>query len=177
MMNIPGDTLVELAREAVRAKLSGEQQKDAPQELLKDFAFPAGAFVTIRYATGALRGCVGTYRPYSETVVHEVIRVAPLAALSDPRFPPISLEELPSLQFEVSVLHELEPIESLEELDPSRYGLTLEDNHGHSGLLLPNIPFIDTPDIQFQEVCKKAGISPKTPVNMWRFEVDKYGPV
>jgi len=175
-MNNPGDTLVELAREAVRAKLNGERQTDAPQELLDDFPFRAGAFVTIRYDSGALRGCVGTYRPFSETVVHEVIRVAPLAALSDPRFPPISLNELPSLKFEVSVLHELEPIESLDALDPSRYGLTLEDNHGHSGLLLPNIPSIDTPEIQFKEVCKKAGIRPKTPVTMWRFEVDKYGP-
>ncbi len=167
-------TLPQLAREAVRLGLRKERVS-VPDELESEFAQPAGAFVTIRTDNGALRGCVGSTHATQPTVADEVARVAPLAALEDPRFPPVDESELAALRFEVSVLTPLEPIAHAGELDAHRYGVQVQDSDGRRALLLPSIPGIDSVDRQLYEVRRKAGIQEGAPIQMWRFEVEKYG--
>jgi AmmeMemoRadiSam system protein A len=168
-----GQALVALARAAVRAALLHEPI-DASDDTRQAFAEPAGVFVTIRLRNGALRGCVGTTQPACASVPEEVIRIAPLAALNDWRFPPVELAELDNLSFEVSILSDLESIAGPEALNPHRYGVTVRDARGRTALLLPNIPSIETVARQLHEVKAKAGIPDDSPVRMWRFEVIKF---
>lgn len=147
---------------------------DASPELMAALPDPAGVFVTIRRTNGDLRGCVGTQHPVCGSVAEEVIRVAPLAAFSDPRFPPIRHAELPGLHFEVSILTPPEPVADPSELDPERYGATMEDTRGRRALLLPAIPGIETVDRQLYELRRKAGIEAGVSVRLQRFEVIKF---
>lgn len=162
-----------LAREAVEASLA-ERPLTAPPELVAIYDYPAGAFVTIRHVNGALRGCIGTHRPVCANVVAEILRVAPLAASSDPRFPAVTANELPNLTFEVSILTQPEQVSAVSELDAAQYGVLVTDESGRRGLLLPAIPGIDTVERQLYEVRRKAGISDDAPIKIERFEVLKF---
>jgi len=124
-----------------------------------------------------LRGCIGTIEPRQTNVAEEVIENAVSAATRDPRFPPIDPEELKDLDISVDVLTTPEPIDSIEQLDPKRYGLIVEslENPYKRGLLLPDLPSIRTAEEQYHHTrVYKAGCAADEPVQMYRFEVIRY---
>ena len=126
-----------------------------------------GAFVTIRtYPEGDLRGCIG--RPYPIEPLDEAVRDSAVdAAVSDPRFDPVSAEELPSLTFEVSILTEPvavavdSPREYRQKVVIGRDGVIVSWSGG-SGLLLPQVPVEEKWDIDtyLSYACMKAGATP-----------------
>ena len=73
----------------------------------------------------------------------------------------------------MDVLTEPEPISGPEELDPKRYGVIVESGW-RRGLLLPDLEGVDTVDYQIEIACRKAGIHPKEPKQLYRFEVKRY---
>jgi len=107
-----GKLLVKLARKAVEERLKKgkgiEIPKDIPQKLMEH----CGVFVTLnslRHGKRELRGCIGF--PYATTpLARAVIESAINSATQDPRFPPVSSEELDQIVFEVSVLTPPQPI-------------------------------------------------------------------
>ncbi|MFP4374200.1 MAG: AmmeMemoRadiSam system protein A [Spirochaetaceae bacterium] len=133
--------LIRIARDAVRAKLEGDapSHPEPPSAMVRE---PAGAFVTLRSlespgAEPALRGCIGhvvASRPLDDTVRD----AATAAAFRDPRFAPITLPELETVRFEISVLSPLRRVSSPEEVIPGKHGVMLSA-HGHAGLLLPQV--------------------------------------
>jgi hypothetical protein len=153
-----GRMLIKLARDAIRGK-----------SIPKDIGIPdqrKGVFVSIySYPKKELRGCIGFVSPQF-SLFEAVQRAARSAAFSDPRFPPLRLEELPKVVFEVSVLEEPKPIEVK---DPSEYldrvvpgidGLILE-NPPFSGLFLPQVwIYFDTAQEFLEQLCYKAGLTP-----------------
>ncbi len=97
---------------------------------------PGGAFVTIRIS-GQLRGCIGYIE--SEKPLREVVAdVAVKAATEDPRFAPLSLEELQEASLEVSILSPLHRIRHPEEVVVGTHGILLELGR-YRGLLLPQV--------------------------------------
>jgi AmmeMemoRadiSam system protein A len=96
----------------------------------------AGAFVTLRLR-GALRGCIGYPEP-ELPLVEVVERCAVSAAISDPRFAPLSAAEWSEVDLEVSVLGPIEPVNSLDDVVIGRDGLIVESERGR-GLLLPQV--------------------------------------
>src|ERR1044071_2922963 len=70
---------------------------------------PSACFVCIKTRARELRGCIGTVEPEHATLAAEVIANAVKAATRDPRFSPVSGDELPSLLYSVDVLGSLEP--------------------------------------------------------------------
>jgi AmmeMemoRadiSam system protein A len=60
------------------------------------------------------------------------------AAFRDPRFSPLSLQEFADIEIEISILSELQPVKSIEDIEIGRDGLYLEHPDG-SGLLLPQV--------------------------------------
>jgi AmmeMemoRadiSam system protein A len=166
--------LVQLARTTIESYVrTGRKLKpeEAPAPL---DGGRAGVFVTIHIAsTGELRGCIGTIEPTEENLAQEVINNAISAATRDPRFPPVGPAELDDLRIDVSVLYPPEPIASVEELDPARYGVIVR--HGwRRGLLLPDIEGIDDAETQVRYARMKAGIASHEPVELQRFRVEKY---
>jgi MEMO1 family protein len=138
-----------------------------------DLSARAGCFVSIKTRAGDLRGCIGTIDPVKDSLAEEIIANAVSAATRDPRFPPVSLEELPNLKYSVDVLSAPEPC-TLGDLDPKTYGVIVEDESGRRGLLLPNLEGIKTATEQVEIASRKAGIAPGSPVKLFRFRADRY---
>lgn len=133
----------------------------------------AGCFVSLHTAGGDLRGCVGTISPVRADLCQEILENAVTAGTRDNRFPAVTLKELPSLVFEVSILSEPELIVDKSELDPKRYGVIVECNH-RRGVLLPDLEGIDSVMQQLTIAKRKAGIAAHEQVKMWRFLVEKF---
>lgn len=171
---LPQHPLVQLARATIRAYVCDKRRltpADAPAAITGE---PAGTFVTLHtHSTGELRGCIGTIAPTEATLAQEVINNAISAATRDPRFPPVTPEEVDDLEIDVSVLYPPERIMSEAELDPHRYGVIVE--HGwRRGLLLPDIEGIDDVATQVRYARLKAGLGPQEPVELYRFRVEKH---
>ncbi len=163
-----GVYLVRLARRAVEEYLrTGQRLKpsDAPEKLRR----PGAAFVTIEtfysYERRELRGCIGYIHPV-KSLAETVAEVAVEAAVADPRFPPLSLDELPRVTFEVTVLGPMEPLSSdpkkrVEEVKIGVHGL-LARSGLLQGLLLPQVPVEYGWDAEtfLAETCVKAGMPP-----------------
>lgn len=132
----------------------------------------AGAFVSLK-KHGQLRGCIGTISAVTDSVAEEIMRNAVSAAIGDPRFSPVTPEELPELVYSVDVLGPSERISSPEELDVRRYGVIVEKG-GRRGLLLPNLEGVDTVEEQIGIAKRKAGIGDDEEVALMRFEVVRH---
>ena len=164
-----GKLLVRLARRAVKERLkkgkATEVPKDIPQKLMEH----CGVFVTLnsfRHGKRELRGCIGF--PYATTpLARAVIESAINSATQDPRFPPVSFEELDQILFEVSVLTPPQPINVEKPQDyPSEIrvgqdGLIVEKSY-YKGLLLPQVPVEWNWDEEefLCHCCLKAGLPP-----------------
>ena len=169
----PRHPLVRLARDAVEAFVRERRVlKPAPLPL-GDLPRRGSCFVSLKTADGLLRGCIGAVDPVEPELPREVVRNAIDAATIDPRFQPVTSEELPGLVYSVDVLAPPEPIQGLDELDPRRYGVIVQIGR-RRGLLLPDIEGVDTAEQQVEIACSKALIAPDEPVEMWRFEVQRF---
>ena len=173
--------MTEAAGKGLEAYLDGSQRKDllgiarravegfigtgkipAEEGARGKLAAPGAAFVTIT-KNGRLRGCIG----YTEAVapLFKVVQeCAVAAATEDPRFPPVSPKELPSLRVEISVLTPLFPIRP-EEVEVGRHGLMVAQGRMR-GLLLPQVPVEWGWDREtfLDQACVKAGLPPSA----WR---------
>jgi len=122
-----------------------------------------GVFVTLR-REGELRGCIGSLigqRP----LYLEVQRSAVLAAINDPRFLPVTLDELPELELEISVLGPMEPVTDVSTIQVGVHGLVIVQG-GQQGVLLPQVPVEEGWDRDefLVQVCRKASL----PDDAWR---------
>jgi AMMECR1 domain-containing protein len=106
-------------------------------------------------------------------VAEEVIRNAISAATRDPRFAPVQPNELVELDISVDVLSPPEAIQSLDQLDPKRYGVIVQSG-SRRGLLLPDLEGVDSAEQQVGIARRKALIDPREPVHLYRFEVKRY---
>jgi uncharacterized protein (TIGR00296 family) len=164
-----GKFLVELARNAVKEYLTTGKHLKAPQNTPKKLFEQCGVFVTINKVKNGekqLRGCIGYPYP-TLPLVEAVIESAVDAATQDPRFYPLSLNELDNVVFEVSVLT---PPEAITVKKPDEYvtkikvgedGLIVEKGV-FKGLLLPQVPVEWAWDEEefLCQCCIKAGLTP-----------------
>jgi AmmeMemoRadiSam system protein A len=150
-----------LARDAIQAALAGCPPPELPD--LPGARLHRGAFVTLEEQEGHdLRGCIGHVA--GDRPLGEVIRqVAVTAARSDPRFPPVQLDELSELRIEISVLSEPVLVETsnLFRLVIGRDGLLVRQGRVQ-GLLLPQVAVEQGfgPEVFLNAVCHKAGLPP-----------------
>ena len=150
-----GMALVAYARETVTQYLESGTVPIARSEDPRLHA-RAGAFVTIR-KRGELRGCVGQIadeRPLLWTVGTVALRAA-----HDPRMPPVTSAELPSVAFEVSVLTRPRPIPRATDIVVGRDGVILEQS-GRSAVFLPEVATEQgwSRDQLLDNLCEKAGL-------------------
>jgi len=127
--------LLQIARNAIRTTFH-DSEPDRPPDECPGLDQAAGVFVSLRL-NGKLRGCVGlieTDRPLRDAVGE----VARKAAFEDPRFPPLTVSELENTEFEVSILSQIQPLKSLDDIQVGLHGVIVESEM-HKGLLLPHI--------------------------------------
>lgn len=96
-----------------------------------------GAFVTLRTKEGQLRGCIGTFEA-DQPLWQVVQKMAISAATQDPRFNPVTRQELDDLKIEISVLSPRKRVRSAEEIVLGQHGVWLE-REGRSGVFLPQV--------------------------------------
>lgn len=158
--------LLKIARDSLEAYVTrGEQIQVNTYPLTERLREKHGAFVTLR-SRGELRGCIG-YTKSIEALADAVRDNAINAAARDPRFSPVSPEELPEIRIEVSALGPGEApdspfirVNSLDEIVIGRDGLYLENAGTRGGgLLLPQVPVEQGWNLQqfLAGLCRKAG--------------------
>lgn len=169
------EKITELARNAVEAYvLRGRVVEPPPFPETSPLVRPSACFVSIKTAGHELRGCIGTVEPERATLAEEVIFNAVKAATRDPRFHPVSGDELPSLLYSVDILGSPEPAR-FEDLNPAIFGVVVIDRSGsRRGLLLPDIESIETADQQVGVAARKAGIKPGEPLRLYRFRTRRF---
>ncbi len=163
---------VSLAQESVHHYLNYSEKLSCPDPLSKDLTSRSGTFVSIKKLK-QLRGCIGTLEPCEPNLAMEIIENALKAALHDPRFSPITAEELQDLTYSIDVVRPLEKILDASELDPTVYGLVVRCN-GKQGVLLPDLEGVDSTEEQIQICRAKGKIPDDEPIEMYRFKVDRF---
>jgi AmmeMemoRadiSam system protein A len=155
------------ARETIAARLENrrpEYRRDpALQKALAGGASallrPCGAFVTL-HKNSALRGCIG--RMSSPDPLEKTVRImAAEAAFEDPRFPPLTKDEWPACDIEISALSPMEPCADPRQVEVGVHGLYLS-LRGRSGVLLPQVPVEQgwNREEYLDYICVKAGLPP-----------------
>ena len=135
-------SLLDVARDVIRLTLRGRQSgEEITNEPIDDpvLAQPAGCFVTLhRSRTHELRGCVG--RIEAVDALLNSVRRAAAGVLRDPRFhdEPVSYQELPELDIDLSILSPLHPAKGPLEFDPMSEGIYLTCGQ-RAGCFLPQV--------------------------------------
>jgi AmmeMemoRadiSam system protein A len=93
-------------------------------------------FVTL-HKNGSLRGCIGHVHPVMP-LFRSVMENAVAASSRDPRFPPVTKEELSDISVEISVLSPLRKLKATDDIEIGRHGLLIRKG-GRQGLLLPQV--------------------------------------
>jgi len=167
------DQYVSLARQSLEYYVRKGTRITNPPHLSNELTRQrAGVFVSLKM-DGKLRGCIGTISPLRQSIADEIIENAISSGTKDPRFEPVLEFELPYLIYSVDVLKPSEPTKSIDELDVKRYGVIVRKGI-RSGLLLPNLEGVDTPQEQVSIALQKAGISENDTYTMERFEVIRH---
>ena len=163
-----GRALLKIARESVEEHIL-RMRMPAVRKIDPSMKRNAGVFVTLKIH-GDLRGCIGFVEPIYPLYIG-VQKAAVYAATDDPRFPPVSEDEIGQLEYEVTVLSETEEISIGKDTDLN--ALIIRGVHGlevsrgiRSGLLLPQVmEELDLSPLQFlDETCIKAGMK----VGCWK---------
>jgi AmmeMemoRadiSam system protein A len=158
--------LLQLARHAIVTHLAGLPLPPAGLPELHDKH--NGVFVSLHLAD-RLRGCIG-YVEGLRSLPEAIQETAISSATRDPRFAPLSGDELDQVEIEISVLSPLRKIDSPSEIALGRHGVMLHLGH-HQGLLLPQVALhhhweaashgVET---FLAHVCQKAGL----PADGWK---------
>ncbi len=158
--------LIHLAREAIECGVKGETLLPLDQSSLSFHLREQGAsFITLT-VHGQLRGCIGSLEPY-QPLAEDVREHAVAAALEDPRFPPVQVEELNGIRIEVSRLTRPVPLDYedaddlLSKLHPNVDGVILRDSTGRHATFLPQVwgKLRDPADFM-DNLCYKLGVDP-----------------
>jgi hypothetical protein len=175
------DFVLKLAREAIENYVKTGKKISIPKEYSKELDKKRGVFVTIYKKPKELRGCIGLPYP-QQPLIQGLIEVA-VEACEDPRFPPLSKEELKNIFIEVSILTEPElikvknPKEYFKEIEIGKHGLIL--THGsYGGLFLPQVPVEQKWNCEeyLENLCYKAGLTSDvwldTLTRIYKFETE-----
>lgn len=169
-----GRTLIALARDAIREALGGPGVPHAGGAWLD---VPRASFVTLR-RDAVLRGCVGSLSA-TRPLRKDVMANARAAALSDPRFPPLTREELPGTRVEVSVLDTPVPLVAADrrtlvaQLRPGTDGLIVMAESKRATFLPQVWECVPDAATFVDELLRKAGLPEDTPPERCRFA--RYG--
>jgi AmmeMemoRadiSam system protein A len=153
-----GQLLIETARQAIASRLS-QKAGCCPATVTPALMMPCGAFVTLK-SNGCLRGCIGRISS-SRSLLQTVKEVAVSSAFEDPRFPPLTKSEWPSVRVEVSVLSPFKRIQDPQSVCVGTHGVMIRSGF-NSGLLLPQVATEQGWNREefLSHACRKAGLAP-----------------
>jgi AmmeMemoRadiSam system protein A len=150
------EELLELARTSIEFYLENGNLPDYETEDL-ELNRRSGVFVTLE-KEGELRGCIGYLRA-DRPLYQRVQEAAVDAAISDNRFPPLTVEELSEVRIEISVLSPLRRVNDIQKIQVGVHGLLIY-HAGQQGVLLPQVAVDNNwnRDEFLENLCLKAGL-------------------
>jgi AmmeMemoRadiSam system protein A len=150
--------LLKLARESIKKYLASGM-RECPAPAAPVFKEKRGVFVTL-HRGDELRGCIGYPLPL-KPLGEAVAEMAVAAAVEDPRFPPVSADELGELDVEISVLTVPQKVDRPDQVQVGRDGIIISKGF-QRGLLLPQVPVEQGWDLEqyISYGCRKAGLAP-----------------
>ncbi|HEX2047927.1 MAG TPA: AmmeMemoRadiSam system protein A [Acidimicrobiales bacterium] len=176
------DALFGLADLGVRAGLAGGRAPTVDAgALAPGLREPMGAFVTLE-VDGELNGCIGSLVP-AEPLGAAVAELAWRAAFADPRLPPLTPAEYPSLEIKISIVGPLEPVpadteaELAANLRPGVDGVLIRRGAANATFLPAVWHKLPDPVTFLRHLEAKAGLRPgQWPQGMkaWRYETAEY---
>jgi len=131
------NVLKEIAFNSIRDSLDGKPiAQPIVNSQLSILNSKCGAFVSL-HKHGRLRGCIGHFG--EDYPLHEIVaEMARAAAFEDPRFMPVTRDELDDLDIEISVLTPMRRIQSLDEFELHRHGIYIKKGY-RCGTFLPQV--------------------------------------
>jgi AmmeMemoRadiSam system protein B/AmmeMemoRadiSam system protein A len=179
-------TLLELARIAIEDEVyrKGSLRRALDgMEISPAMRAKRGVFVTLKKrvvekgeAMERLRGCIGTVTT-GRPLVDSLVSTAPAAAMRDPRFPPVSLDELAEVRISVSVLTPLARLDSIDDLVLGKHGVQLVKG-SRSSIFLPQVAVEQGWDVAqlLRHLALKAGLPPDGwhGAEFWTFEAEVF---
>ena len=159
-----GEYLVKLAKDSIKCYLEKGRHIAKPDDYPSELDDKLGVFVTLNKKNN-LRGCIGYAEPI-KSAIEATIDVSVAAAVNDPRFPEVTLDEFEMLDLEVTVLTKPEMIlvahsdQYFDEIEIGRDGLIVQKGYSR-GLLLPQVATENKFNVEdfLEHTCMKAGIS------------------
>ncbi len=158
---------IDFVKHAITEFVKNKKIAEIPERHPPELDEKRGAFVTL-HENKELRGCIGSSKTQRKAI--ENLRDAAIGVCDDPRFPPVSPDELSRLDIEISILTSPKIInakgakELLEKIEPEKDGLIIECN-GKSGLFLPQVwETLREKEAFLCHLCIKAGL----PAGAWR---------
>ena len=155
-----GVTLLPIARTTIAGALGRPEAAPANAPWLRE---PGASFVTLTQ-NGALRGCIGTLE-VRQSLLADIQNHALAAAFRDPRFAPLTAQELDATAIEVSVLSALQPMrfvgeaDALSQLRPGIDGVVFAFGH-HRSTFLPQVwEQLPDPKTFMAHLKRKAGLA------------------
>ena len=128
-------TLKGIAFQSIKDSLDG---KPIAQQAIRSSILNSkcGAFVSL-HKFGRLRGCIGHFG--EDYPLHEIVaKMAYAAAFEDPRFMPVTSDELADIDIEISVLTPMRRIQSIDEFELHHHGIYIKKGF-RSGTFLPQV--------------------------------------
>lgn len=157
----PGQALLAIARATISTALGQSQAAAEDADWLQE---PGATFVTLTQH-GELRGCIGSVQAH-RALLADVQANAVGAALRDPRFAPLTLQELTMTRIEVSLLSPMQTLHfesqahALAQLEPGVDGVLLEFGQYRSTFLPQVWEQLPTPAEFLAHLKHKAGLPP-----------------
>ncbi len=153
--------LLQLARHTITATLM--KKNTAPTEKIEpSFQTKSGIFVTLTRHK-ELRGCIGCLEA-RQSIWNGVRAYAIHAAFEDPRFLPVTAQELDQLKIEISILskptplHFSSPLDLIQKLNHTKPGVVLSKGH-RSATFLPSVwDELPVAEEFLSHLCLKAGL-------------------
>jgi len=175
--------LLEIARQAIRSVIEG-----VPLEAIDLAGLPmvlceeGTSFVTLTIA-GQLRGCIGALEAYQPLAL-DVQEHAVAAATEDYRFPPVSRQELPLIDIEISRLTPMKALnysgfqELLDKVRPGVDGVVLRDGMRRATFLPQVWEKVSSKGEFFDHLCLKMGARPnlwrEKQLSVWTYQVEEF---
>ena len=154
--------LLQLARSVILDRLGEKTSSSLPERNSPVFMEKRGCFVTL-HSKGQLRGCIGIIEPI-KSLIAAVKENAMHAGFDDPRFSPVTFQEMKSITIEISILTKPTPVnfqnadDLKKQLKPGVHGVILTHGH-HRATFLPQV-WDQLPGMEdfLGHSCQKAGL-------------------
>jgi AmmeMemoRadiSam system protein A len=152
------EVLLLTARKSIESFLNGTELPRADYNQYPSFSINSGAFVTLKIE-GRLRGCIGYLAP-KKILYETVCESARQAAFYDPRFMPLTAEELEITTIEISVLSSPYKIDNYEQILVGKHGIIMDEENIRA-VLLPQVAVSNNYNREqfLSALCEKGGLA------------------